>query len=96
MARAPREHLQCSQCGWYGVTARGKLRYLVFGLSVAAIAILAALELFGVTALGDDLIAIGLTIMLLSIGLRLLIRGDRCRECGGPADYVKRPPERTS
>lgn len=92
MARAPREHLVCRQCGWYGVTARGRLRYAVFGVSVAAIVLLAALELLGVMVLGDQVIAIGITIMLASIGLRLLIRGDRCRECGAPADYVRRAP----
>jgi len=92
MARAPREHLRCSRCGWYGVTARGRLRYAVYGVSLAAVVILVGLELLGVVALGDQVIAIGITIMLVSIGVRLVIRGDRCRECGGPAVYERRAP----
>ena len=93
MARAPREHLSCTECGWVGMSARGRARQWVFRLSSAAIAVLVVLELSGVLALGDDLLSIGLTIMLLSLGLRLIIRGDRCRECGARAIYLERPPE---
>ena len=47
------------------------------------------LELAGLTRLGDAVWAIAITIMLASIGLRLVIRGDRCAACGGPADYSR-------
>jgi hypothetical protein len=73
-----------------GVTALGRLRWAVFGVSLAAVAVLVGLELAGVTKLGGAVWGVAITIMLLSIGVRLLIRGDRCRECGGRAIYVKR------
>ena len=61
----------------------------VFGLSSLTVASLIALELSGITSLGDRVWPVAITVMLASIGLRLLIRGDRCVACGGPA-YVSR------
>lgn len=88
--RNPREHMTCLSCGRVGTTARSRARLLVFGLSSTTVAILIGLELTGVTQLGDVVWSVAITILLASIGLRLLIRGDRCTACGGPARYVKR------
>ena len=85
MARRRREHLQCTQCSWVGVTTHGKIRLAIFMTTTATVAVLVALELAGVLALGDQVWAIAVTILVVSIGARLLIRGDRCRECGAPA-----------
>ncbi len=90
MARGPRERLQCTDCGWVGITSRGKQRRAIFATSTAAVAFLIALELFEVCALGDQLWAVALTIFLISIGLRMLVRGDRCRVCEAPLSYEKR------
>jgi hypothetical protein len=95
MARARREQMNCDACGWTGVTAHGRVRQWLFGLAVLAVAVLVGIEWFGVTALGDDLWALGILIMLASLGLRLLVRGDRCPSCAGPAYHKKqlrRPP----
>lgn len=93
MARVPREHLSCTQCDWHGVTTRGRARLWIYRGATAAIAVMVILELTAVTELGDNVLSIGLTIMLLSLGLRLLIRGDRCQDCGAEAVYLKRAPE---
>ncbi len=49
---------------------------------------LGVLGLFGAALLGttslDHAIALAITVSLLSIGLRLLIRGDVCVRCGEP------------
>jgi hypothetical protein len=90
VAKRAREHVECTECGWVGVTPQGRVRQGLFLVSLAAVAVLVALELAGVTELGDDLWGICVTVMLVSIGGRLLVRGDRCRTCGGRAVYVKR------
>jgi hypothetical protein len=85
MPRRRREQLQCTQCNWAGRTTHGQVRLAIFGLTTSTVVLLVALELLGLTQLGDLAWTSALTIMLLSIGLRLLIRGDRCRECNAPA-----------
>lgn len=85
--------MTCPACGWVGLTGHGRLRWAVFGVSMAAVTILFVLELSGVTQLGDAVLGIAITIALLSIGLRLLIRGDRCGACGAAAIYARRAPE---
>lgn len=89
MARRRREHLYCTQCSWVGITGRGKLRLGIFIASTLSAATIIALEQGGVIALGDQVWAIALTILVLSIGVRLLIRGDRCPECDAPASPDK-------
>lgn len=96
MARRRREHLQCTECPWSGTTSHGRLRWAVFAASTLAVVILVALEFAGLTALGEGLWPIVITILVLSIGLRLLIRGDRCPRCGARAIYLKRPPDSPS
>ncbi len=76
-----REHSSCTKCDWQGVSARGRARTWILRTSSLAIATMVLLELGGITALGDSVLSIGLTIMLLSLGLRMLIRGDRCPRC---------------
>ena len=81
--------MTCRECGWTGLTARSRVRLAVFALSSAMVVVMLGLELAGLTRLGDAVWAIAITIMLASIGLRLVIRGDRCAACGGPADYSR-------
>jgi hypothetical protein len=85
MARRPREHMQCTQCDWSGRTSHGQVRLGIFVMSTSIVVVMIALELLGFLALGDRVWTSALTIMLLSIGLRVLIRGDRCRSCNAPA-----------
>ena len=40
MAKAPREHLSCTECDWYGVTTQGQIRRWVYRLSSASIAVM--------------------------------------------------------
>lgn len=93
MARAKRERLTCTSCGWTGLTTRSTVRLALYLGSTLAAAALIALELLGLTQLGDQVWPLAITILVLSIGARLLIRGDRCKACGGPAIYIKRPPQ---
>ncbi|NVB36861.1 hypothetical protein G6O69_03405 [Pseudenhygromyxa sp. WMMC2535] len=88
--RRGRERMTCGDCGWVGITAHGYLRWAVFGLAVFSVLAAFVLERAGVLGLGDQLWPLGITIMLVSLGLRLLIRGDRCPECGAQVDYRKR------
>jgi hypothetical protein len=89
VARRQREHLRCTQCSWVGITTQGKIRLGIFATSLATVAVLITLELTGVLALGDQVWAVALTILVVSIGVRLVIRGDRCGECGAPATVDK-------
>ena len=91
MARAPREHRSCTQCDWGGRTSHSTLRVWIFRASTFAVALLVTLELGGITSLGDRVLSLGLTIMLVSIAARILIRGDRCPRCGARAVYIKNP-----
>ena len=87
MARPPREHRQCTQCDWVGLTSRGALRSVIFAVSIGAAVLLFTLEILA-SVLGDQLWTVVLTILLVSIGLRMLIRGDKCPKCGAPAGPV--------
>lgn len=91
MARAPREHRSCTECDWAGRTRHSTVRVWIFRASTLAVALLVLLELGGITALGDRVLSLGLTIMLVSIVARILLRGDRCPRCGARAVYVKHP-----
>lgn len=91
MARAPREHRSCTECDWGGHTRHSKVRLWIFRASTFAVALLVALELGRITTLGDRVLSLGLTIMLVSITARISIRGDRCPRCGARAVYVKHP-----
>lgn len=90
MARARREQMSCDSCGWVGITGHGWVRLSLFVVALLSVAVLVLLDWFGLTALGDDLWALGILIMLVSLGLRLLVRGDRCPSCAAPAHYRKR------
>lgn len=80
MARRRRERLECPACGWQGVTARGRVRWWVFGLSTTVIVGWLAAGLLELASL-DTALAGSITIALLSIGLRMLVRGDTCPRC---------------
>ncbi|MCA9699061.1 MAG: hypothetical protein KC431_16180 [Myxococcales bacterium] len=82
--------MRCSACPWSGVTTRGRVRLAVFMLGWAAVALLAGLELAGLLGLGEQVWPILILSMLSSIGLRLLIRGDRCPDCGEAAVVAKK------
>lgn len=78
--RRRRERLECPACGWQGVTTLGRVRWLVFGLSTAVIVGWLGAALLDLASL-DTAIAASITIALLSIGLRMLVRGDACPRC---------------
>ena len=82
----------CTACDWRGMTTLGHVRLWVFKASTAIIALLILVELVGLTDLGGNLWTIALLLAYGSVGVRLLIRGDRCPSCGERAVYVKRPP----
>lgn len=81
--------MQCTSCSWDGVTARGRLRWAVFGLGLAVALGLGVIELVA-GSLGDDLLPWVICVLLISLAVRLLIRADRCPRCGARAIYVKR------
>jgi hypothetical protein len=80
VTRRRRERLECPACGWQGVTALGRVRWLVFGLSTTLIVGWLLVALLGHASL-DTALAASITIALLSIGLRMLVRGDTCPRC---------------
>ena len=89
VARRRREHLRCDACGWTGITGQGRIRLAIYVGSLLAVAVSIALELAGVLALGDSVWAWSITLLLASIGLRLLVRGDRCGSCDTALGYGK-------
>lgn len=80
MARSRRERLVCPTCGWQGVTTLGRVRLAVFGLTTATLLAWLGAGLAGLASL-DTAIAGSISLALLSIGLRLVIRGERCPGC---------------
>lgn len=89
MARPPREHRQCTQCDWVGLTSRGALRGVIFAVSIGLAVLLFTLDILGGLGIGDQLWALVLTILLVSVGSRMLIRGDKCPKCGAPAGAIR-------
>ncbi|MFV8751492.1 hypothetical protein ACNOYE_13185 [Nannocystaceae bacterium ST9] len=81
MGRRRREHVSCPTCAWQGVTRLGRVRLGVFALAWAGVLGLFVAAWLGATSF-DQAIALAITGTLLSIGLRLAIRGDRCPTCG--------------
>jgi hypothetical protein len=84
-----RERLRCESCGWVGVTRQGRLRAGIFVVGVIVVVGLIAAELLGLIALGDSVWAWSLTILLVSLGARLLVRGDRCGACSSEVEYQR-------
>ena len=80
MARPRREHFVCPACGWQGIPRLGRVRLALFVLTMVFVLGLFVAALLGATSI-DQAIAVAITASLLSIGLRMLIRGDRCMAC---------------
>ncbi len=91
MPRPPREHLRCPSCTWQGTSSRGRARTLVYASSSVIVAALLLASVIGWLSV-DVTVPTAITIALLSIGVRMLIRADRCPQCGA-ALWTPPPPE---